>query len=130
MLEHSQLIVLLTGKNDPLWICNVPDKVRNALGCSTSAVYLSRESAAHILREHNDIDTFQILLLPIAIERGRLVVEIDRPQFINSIYKNIDGRIYFVALKIAQKGHELWVSSIYRITNKKMAQKLKKCRDL
>lgn len=130
MLEHSQLAVLLTGKNDPLWICNVPVRVRDVLGCSTGAVYLSKDLAAHILSEHNDIDTFEILILPIAIEKGRLVVETARPHFINSIYKHSENTIYFVAMKIAQKGHELWVSSMYKITNKKLVKKLKKCKDL
>jgi hypothetical protein len=79
------------------------------------AVYLSRESAQHILNDHSDIDTFQLLLLPIAIQKGQLLRETRRPQFINSLYKESDEKNYFVAMKTARNGHELWVSSMYRV---------------
>jgi hypothetical protein len=117
MLEHSQLAQLLSGKskNNPIWICSIPDRARIVLGCSTGAVYLSRESAQHILNDHSDIDTFQLLLLPIAIQKGQLLRETRRPQFINSLYKESDEKNYFVAMKTARNGHELWVSSMYRV---------------
>jgi hypothetical protein len=126
MLEHSQLSILLSGKNDPLWICNIPERARIALGCSTGAVYLSKYSAKHILGDHNDIDDFEILLLPLIIQRGRLFIENTSARFVNSIYKTEDDKIYFVSMKTAAKCHELWVSSMYKLTPKKMLNKIKR----
>lgn len=123
MLEHSRLADLLSGRNDPLWICSVSERARLALGCSTGAVYLSRSSAQHILSGHQDIDTFQLLLLPIAIQNGTLMREIARPRFVCSMYVLDDNRTYFVAMKIAERGHELWVSSMYRLRSRQIAQK-------
>jgi hypothetical protein len=123
MLEHAQLTQLLAGKNNPLWICSIPDRARGVLGCSSGAVYLSTESARHILTGHGDIDEFSILLLPIAIEQGRLLRERKRPRCVNAIYYGDDGKIYFVAMKTAQGGHELWVSSMYRLLPRQVATK-------
>jgi hypothetical protein len=124
MLEHSQLAALRAGRNDPLWICSIPERARRHLGCSTGAVYLSRQSAEHILSGHNDIDSFDLLLLPVAVTRGYLLAEIGNPRFLNAAYDLKDGRIYFVPMKTAAGGHELWVSSMYRLTPRKLAKKL------
>jgi hypothetical protein len=85
MRELSQLARLLAGRGNPLWICNLPERARSHMQCSTGAVYLSRDAAQHILRGHTDIDKFEILLLPIAITRGELRVEAERNRFINAI---------------------------------------------
>ena len=124
MLEHAQLINLLAGRNDPLWICSIADGARVALGCSTGAVYLSRLSAAHILSGHNDINTFDILLLPVAITKGELFLEVTERQGVCAVYREPKGRIFFVSMKVAAKGHELWVSSMYRLTEKKLKKKM------
>ena len=123
MLEHSRLMQLLKGNNNPLWICNIPDRARATLGCSTGAVYLSTDSAKHILEKHNNITDFDLLMLPIAIERGNLLKEKFRNNGINSIYETGESKIFFVALKVASKGHELWVSSMYRIEKRQIEKK-------
>lgn len=131
MLEHSQLAVLLTGKNNPLWICSVPDRVRAALGCSTGAVYLSRDSANHILTEHNDITTFELLILPVAIQNGKIMKEKDSSKFLGCFYTDEEtSKIFYVSFKIVQGGHELWVSSMYKLTTAKLQKKLRKHADI
>ena len=126
MLEHLQLSVLLSGRNDPIWVCNVPNRVRVELSCSSGAVYLSKKSAEHILSKHNDIDTLEILLLPIAIDKGTFYREIDSDKFLSCVYREESGKIYFVSMKVVAKGHELWVSSMYRLTDRKLVKKLVK----
>lgn len=129
MLEHSDLAELLAGRKGPLWICNIPERARVALGCSSGAVYLAAERAKHILARHDDIDTFQLLLLPIAIQKGQLLREIARPRFINSVYRD-GSRAFFVAMKTAAHAHELWVSSMYRISDRQIQNKLALCKVL
>ncbi len=122
MLEHSALVNLLAGRGDPLWICSFPERARVALGCSSGAVYLSRKSASHILSEHPDIDTYQLLLLPVAIEKGALMREMRRPTFVCAMYE-VDKKMYFVSMKTTAKGNEVWVSSMYRLRSRQIAQK-------
>lgn len=122
MLEHSALVNLLAGRGDPLWICSFPERARVALGCSSGAVYLSRKSAGHILKDHPDIDTYQLLLLPIAIEKGVLMRESKQPNFVAAMYE-VDRKTYFVSMKTTAKGNEVWVSSMYRLRPRQIAKK-------
>lgn len=131
MLEHSQLAILLTGKNNPLWICSVPDRARAVLGCSTGAVYLSKESATHILTDHNDISTFELLILPVAIQNGRIMREKDNNRFLGSFYTDKESqKIFYVSMKVVGGGHELWVSSMYKLTPAKLTKKLRRHTDI
>ncbi len=127
MLEHSQLSQLLSGRHSPLWICNLPDRARAAVGCSTGAVYLSKDSANHILEEHPDIDTFQLLLLPVAIMKGTLYKEIRKPYIIISIYYGEANKNYRVVMKVTEQGHELWVCSMHRISPRQVRDVYKRC---
>lgn len=126
MLEHSLLEQLLEGKRSPLWICNIPYRAMAFLGCSTGAVYLSKDSTKHILEKHKDISTYDLLLLPIAIEKGELYQDPKRPQMLTSIYLTEGIKGFNVPMKIANKGHELWVSSMYRVNDRQIQQKRQK----
>ena len=129
MLEHSELTVLLAGKNDPKWICNIPERARSALGLITGAVYLSSGTARHILAGHNDIDEVQILLLPVVIQNGRIMREKKNENVLNFAYYDHDKKIYFVSLK-AVGNYELWVQSMYRLTERKLGKKIAKSHDV
>jgi hypothetical protein len=69
------------------------------------AVYLPKKSANHILSKHNDIDTFELLLLPIAIDKGIYYREIDSDRFLNCVYRDENDKIYFVSMKVIENGH-------------------------
>lgn len=126
-LELSALTELLAGRRDPLWICSLPPKVAEHLGCSTGAIYLSKSSAEHILNSPKQISPFDLLLLAFAIQNGRLMRDSEAPNKLGAIYTNRDsGRDYFTAMKIAQNGHELWVSSFYPLKARQKNAKLRR----
>ena len=125
-LELSHIENMLAGKLDHVWICSITHRPESKLKFSSGAVYLSKSSLLHILEKHPDITKYEILLLPIAITRGTLYVDQQNPNFLGSIYKSEENKIYFVPMKITSQGHEIWVSSIHRQTKKQLDKKIKK----
>jgi len=64
--------------------------------------------------------------LPLAIDKGKFDREVDSDRFINCVYRSGNDKIYFVSMKVIANGHELWVSSIYRLTDRKLVKKFAK----
>lgn len=105
----------LRKQHDPITVGELPDVVRVALGLPLCNVHLSRESLRHINMKHPDITDFDLLLAPLAISRGTILREIDRPHIILSFYFDPEsGRAYQATMKLAERGLEIWLCSFYR----------------
>jgi hypothetical protein len=114
-LTLEDLIALQTGERDPVVVGQIPYDVAGKLGLLNHNIYLSRASLAHILQVHSDISMIDLLHLPFAVSRGLLVRENAKQNVIVASYLDREsGRRSISALKIAQAGTEIWVSSFYR----------------
>jgi hypothetical protein len=114
-LTLEDLDDLTNNHRDPIRVGAIPMEVAKFLSLKNHNVYLSRYSLIHILKDHPDIDHFALLNLPFAIERGLLVQERAKPHIILSSFLDTANRIRFIsAMKIAQQGTEIWLSSFYR----------------
>jgi len=115
-LEHVQQV----RNGHPRQVGELPASVWRALNWPCPWVYLGQTGLEHINRDHPDISDFDLLHLPSAIERGMLVhVAKDSRQVLVG-YRAGSGLIFQGALKSAQSGTEVWVSSLYRIKPKRM----------
>ncbi len=114
-LTLEDLIALQNSERDPVVVGQIPYNVANKLGLRNHNIYLSRTSLEHILQVHADISMIDLLQLPFAVSRGLLVREKAKQNVIVASYLDREsGRRFFSALKIAQAGTEIWVSSFYR----------------
>lgn len=111
----EDLIALQTGERDPIVVGQIPFEVASKLSLKNHNVYLSRGSLGHILVAHSDIALLDLLHLPLAVKRGLLVRENAKPNVIIVSYLDREsGRRFLAALKIAQEGTEIWLSSFYK----------------
>jgi hypothetical protein len=130
-LTLEDLEDLANNYRDPVRVGEIPSQVAKALGLRNYNVYLSRSSLFHIQEAHPDIDHFALLNLPLAIELGLLIQEIERPHMIIVSYLNSVIEMRFVAaLKISQNGTEIWVSSFYRAKSRQTKSILRRGRVL
>jgi hypothetical protein len=120
-LELSDLRTMIARRAGQLWICNIPHRLLTFLGCSTGAVYLSWQSALHIREKHREITEFDMLHLPLAVSKGEIRREAGKLRLL--AFYTIEDKEYVVPLKIAKGGHEIWISSMYRITPKQSLKK-------
>jgi hypothetical protein len=114
-LTLEDLEDLSRNYRDPIWVGVIPNKVAEILELKNPNVYLSRFSLMHIQAAHPDIDNFTLLKIPFNIERGLLVQERAKPNILLSSFQDTGSNMRFIsALKIAQAGTEIWLSSFYR----------------
>ena len=113
-LEHVQQV----RNGQPRQVGVLPDSVWRKLEWPCPWVYLGRTGLAHIEEQHPDITDIDLLNLPFAVASG-MIVQVKRdPRQVLVAYRSHDNRIYQCALKSAQSGTEVWVSSFYRIKSK------------
>jgi hypothetical protein len=114
-LTLEDLIALQNGERDPVVVGQIPYDVAIKLSLRNHNIYLSGNSLEHILQDHSDISLIDLLHLPFAVSRGLLVREKAKQNVIVASYLDHEtGRRFISALKIAQAGTEIWVSSFYR----------------
>jgi hypothetical protein len=93
-------------------VSQLPQRVLLSLGWDMPWVYLSNESCAHIFREHPDLKEFDVLALPAVIDRGLLVREFRRPQFLVASCLHETKRYIAVMKRAASR--EIWVTTFHR----------------
>jgi hypothetical protein len=114
-LTLEDLMALQNRERDPIVVGQIPFAVANKLGLRNHNIYLSGASLEHILHAHSDISMIDLLHLPFAVTRGLLVREKAKQNVIVASYLDQEtGRRFFSAMKIAQAGTEIWISSFYR----------------
>lgn len=90
----------------------LPQRVISALGWDMPWVYLSKESCAHIFKEHPDLKEFDVLALPRVIDRGLLIREIRRPQYL--VASCLHEATRYVAVMKRASSREIWVTTFHR----------------
>ena len=114
-LTLEDLMALQNGERDPVVVGQIPYDVAIKISLRNHNIYLSGNSLQHILHAHSDISMIDLLHLPFAVSRGLLVREKAKQNVIIASYLDREtGRRFISALKIAQAGTEIWVSSFYR----------------
>lgn len=115
-LEHVQQV----RNGYPRQVGQLPDSVWSALGWPCPWVYIGQTGLEHINLVHKDITDFELLHLPRLIAKG-LIVHVEKdPRQVIVAYRADGNRIYQSALKSAQSGTEIWVSSFYKVKPKRL----------
>jgi hypothetical protein len=80
-------------------------------------VYLSRYSLDKNIRHHPDVDMFEYLRIPTILSEGLIITDRKDPKTVVVVYQapELDTLRYKVAVKCAQGGHDLWVTSFHRL---------------
>lgn len=121
-LEHVQQV----RNGQPRQVGVLPDSVWRQLSWPCPWVYLGQSGLKHIAESHPDVSDTDLLWIPLAIASGAIVsVRKDARQIIVS-YECEPLKFYRCALKSAENGTEIWVSSFYRISPKRVATIMRK----
>lgn len=112
-INDSDLVELLAGRRPELEVATLPHEVRIYLGCSRDTVFLSRESAKHILMKHGDhISNEELKLLPMLLFQGLWLAD-DRPTHavLSCEYKEIR---YKSVIKVTKDRRRTYVKTLHR----------------
>ena len=85
-------------------------------------VYLHRKYCVKILHDHTDITPIELLRLPIAVMMGELILE-KHGRALDACYLDPEnGKSYIAILKraVSSVDYDIWVSSFYRLENRKL----------
>lgn len=85
---------------------------------------MSKASALHILKRHTNIDCFSILRLPVVIMKAEFYRESKKRNHVYAIHRDEDG-CYMVVIKETALGHEVWVSSMYKLDDRSYRRKIR-----
>lgn len=79
-VSDSELVELISGKRPELQVAVLPHEAREHFRCSRDTVYLSYQSARHIIMKHGDsISNTELKLLPRILFQGVWLADKDRP---------------------------------------------------
>lgn len=114
MLTLEDIVDLALGKYHAVAVCEISHTFANFLYAQTPRVYLSRESLAHIRKEHpNDIIS-DFLILPDAIAKGMILRDMSRPNHLVVCYEKAEGVRYVAVLKATLRGDAIYVQTFHR----------------
>ena len=114
-LTYADLSDLTTGNRDPVRVGEIPFGIARQLNLRNYGVYLSRYSLGHILKSHPDITAYHLLHIPFVLRHGLIVQEKIKPHcLVASYYVTDEKNRYMAALKITEKGTEIWVTTFHR----------------
>jgi DNA gyrase inhibitor GyrI len=121
-LELSQLHRLMLRHDESVQICTLEDQVMKLIRWRLPYVYLHHKYCLKILTDHPDITPFDLLRLPIAVMKGELILEPNK-RVLDACYNDPEnGNAYIAVLKraVATEDHEIWISSFYRLEDRKL----------
>lgn len=125
VFELGQLNRLIAGEHESLPVAILRDAILKRIGWRLPFVHLSRESCLHILRDHTDITKFDLLRLPLTIEHGELILESNRDHCLAACYNDAETEKGYIAIlkrAVSSCDHEIWISSFYRLRERKLAK--------
>jgi hypothetical protein len=100
-----ELSLLKDNKQKTVLVGYVPDVVATQMSLSMKEVYLSKQSMDHIFQEHPDINGFDLLHIPNALDHGMIVQEKAKPHCLIISYMDPDTHRRFVfAVKYGEGG--------------------------
>ncbi len=122
-----ELSLLKDNKQKTVLVGYVPDVVATQMSLSMKEVYLSKQSMDHIFQEHPDINGFDLLHIPNALDHGMIVQEKAKPHCLIISYMDPDTHRRFVfAVKTVKGGDENYVTSFRRGRKGQMKSFLKR----
>lgn len=106
---------------------NLPHAVAQHLKCHPAVVYLRRTEALKIFAKHTEIKEYDLQFLPVLIEHGAYIWSAKRPKTITAFYpERMTDKFFLAALKAADSGSEVWVSTFHRSNPTYMEQMARK----
>ena len=126
-VELSEIFHLRKGWKDEVVIGPLASEGVVHLRSSTDIVRLSRNSLIHIEERHGSITDFEIITIAYGLAKGMYISDSKRENhlIINYIYPDTGFR-YKAAVKCANKGQELWVSTFHRLRPRQTKPLLKR----
>lgn len=126
-LTLSDLEDLRRKERDPIVVGELPNVIRLALGLRVPLVHLSNQSLKHIKARHPDITDFELLLIPFVVQKGLILQQQNRPKVILACYQQpASHRRFLAAMKVSDRGTEVWLDSFYRTRLRETARLLRK----
>lgn len=120
-LELSQLMQLGLGLLKSVPVGDLPRVVAVHLGCHPAVVYLGYKELYKIAGKHTDVAYREFQFLPYMISDGRYVSDPKRASAVTVFYRNPEnGLLYTAGLKSAERGGEVWISTLHRTTDAKV----------
>ena len=112
-LELSQLNGLLANRQQSVHVGHLPIETRVHMGASHDMVHLSSYSLKHILKKHDDLELFDLLIIPKLLENGLWIG--DRPNACCISYlDSFKGIRYIAAIKAADNGKEHYLTTFHK----------------
>ena len=126
-LTLSDIDDLRRKKHDPIVVGELPNIIRLALRLRVRLVHLSNQSLRHVTARHPDISDIDLLLLPFVIQHGLILQQQNKRNVILACYQQpMSHRRYLAAMKITDRGSEVWLDSYYRTRPRETARLLRR----
>jgi hypothetical protein len=122
-LERSQIYELRKGRAE-VAVGPLPPVAVTFLGAAFPTVYLSAQSLRHIESCHPDISELELVCASAAIWDGLLI---GYENIVIASYLNPDsGQRYKAAVKSAQGGFDLWLTTFHRLSPRQTKRLLRR----
>ncbi|MEO9167204.1 MAG: hypothetical protein ABI230_02250 [Aestuariivirga sp.] len=111
----SSLQELNAGLFDPIRVGEIRFDTAQKLGLKNHGTYLSKISLDHIFFKHKDVTYYDLQCIPLALAKGLVVQEIQKPHVLLCSYENpVNGKRYICSMKVITAKTEVWITSFYR----------------
>lgn len=118
LIDLDTLHRLIAGQVRILAVGRIPDEVQRYFRSTTQTVFLSADSALHILQQHSDhLEVPELLKIPTAIDRGLWIPDRETSCCL-SYFDDKEFIRYIGAVKVTKRRHELYLSTFHRGANR------------
>lgn len=125
-MNRLHLSELALGARKTMLAGFLPRNLLSILHCHTVDVMLSRAQFHHICGEHQDISVSDFLLIPEMLDCGMLTATHDRQRLVLSYQTKQEDRRLKLVIKRAASGHQLWISTLHRLSPRQTKSLLKR----
>jgi hypothetical protein len=125
-LTLSDIDDLRRKKHDPIVVGELPNIIRLALRLRVPLVHFSHQSLKHVEQRHPDVRDLDLLLIPFVIRHGLILRQRRKRNVIIACYQQpMSHRRFLAAMKISDRGSEVWLDSFYRTRPRETARLLR-----
>ena len=124
-IHFQDLTDLRVGLVNEICLGELPTDIAHRIGAVHGRrVILSKEFYQHIRIEHPDQHHDEIGLIPLALERGRIMLDMRRDQWLTIDYypKLLDKRCFLLALKCNRTGNAIYARSWHLLKKRQVAK--------
>ena len=124
-VSKTSLVQLLGGNRPEVEIGSLPLEVRKHVGCSKDTVFLTTESARHIIGKHgNHVTLDELILLPLLLERGLWLS--DRNKTHTVVCNQIGPTRFKAVVKVTVDRTRTYVVTMHRMAPRQTKSLLKR----